>query len=259
MAPASLRHARRGAVFAMLAAVLLANPLYIGLFVDEPRQRSPVGYTAVAVDPASPEDQETIIAQLGDEEILDIDRLRGAEGERYAAPTRAAEVLRQARDRGTTRTTGANVTFTLRRVEANHRYVVFPETGRYYRFAVERRNNTTVVTTTPVNQSDVAQFLVHRDIRRYSSLPEYQRETVRKVIESDRAGYRPYNEEFTELTDALLRKDGTYYVFVQGIHVDDFGITTRDLLTAGLSALGVLSLLAGVLFTALAYREGASE
>lgn len=264
MSALALRRARRGAVLGLLAALLLANPLYVGLFVDAPRTRDPTGYVATPVDPSNASDQQTIIRRLGDEEILDVGTLRAAASDsqetRYRAPGRALSVLRQARENGTARTSHETASFTLHRVIASHRYVTFPhdDPGQYYRVAIEERNGAAVVTARPVDRATVARFLVYRDSRLYASLPTYQRETVDKVLAAEYS-YRPYNEEFEQLTDNLLIKDGTYYLFSTGIHADDFGISTRDLVSFGLSVLGALAFLAALGFTLLAARTDGSD
>lgn len=258
-----LTRARRGAVLALLAALLLANPLYVGLFVDEPESRSPTGYTAVAIDPGNAADQRTVVQAVGGDEVLQVDGLAEANeyspyGDRYRAPGDAAAVLRRARSDGSARTADADAAFTLRRVLANHRFVAATggDARRYYRANLAETGNGVRVTLSPVNRSTVARSVLHGDATLYTSLPRYQRETVDAVLAADESGYRPYNDEFDELTDDVLVKGDTYYVFRAGIHVDDFGPTGRDLLSFGLYALGVLFALVAVVLAALSYRDG---
>ena len=257
-------NAYRGAVLGIVAALLLANPAYVGLVMNEPRERSPTGYTATAITPTNASDQRTVVNRLGEEEVLTIAQLEDANeyspyGPRYEAPGRAADSLRTAVETGTARTTGDDVTFTLRRVGANYRYLRThgdeSDAARYHRFDVARVNGSTVVTTTRVNRSTVAQYLVYKDARLYTALPEYQRETVDEVIAADEYGYRPYNDEFHEITESVVVKDGTYYVFTVGVHVDDFGPSTKTVVSLLLAALGTLALVASIVFTLLATRE----
>lgn len=258
-----LDHARRGAVLAIIAAVLLSNPLYLGLFVEEPAPRSPTGYTASRVDPATPEGQETIIRAVGSDEILDIDHLAevnrySPHGSVYRGANGSAVALRRARENGTTRVENGTVAFTLGRLAASYEFVAFHDDGdvRFYRFTVERTDGTTVVSVTNATRSAVARYILHQDVVLFTSLPEYQRETVTEVIQADRNGYRPSNDEFVQLTDNVVLKGDTFYVFREGIHVDDFGPSTRDLASIVLYALGLLLLLAAVASVLLASRAG---
>jgi hypothetical protein len=258
-----MSRATRGALLAIVAALLLANPIYVGLFVDPPESRSPTGYAATAVDPANAADRGAILAALGDDEVLDVEELAGENeyspyGDRYRAPRRAAELLRRAAEDGTSRTDDADAAFTLRRVGAGYRYAAVGDgdSARFFRFSVGARDGATVVTTREVNRSTVAEYVVYSDARLYSSLPGYQRETVEKVIAADEGGYRPYNDEFHEVTDDLLVRNGTYYVFSAAVHADDFGPSARTLVELLLSLLGIVSLVAAAVLTALSYRGG---
>jgi predicted metallopeptidase len=53
--------ARIAAVLGIFAAALLANPAYVGLAIEEPRERSPTGDTATAIDPANESDQRLVV------------------------------------------------------------------------------------------------------------------------------------------------------------------------------------------------------
>lgn len=255
-------YARGAAVLGILAAVLLANPAYVGLFVDEPRERSPTGYHAVTVNPENRSDQQTIVQHLGSEEILDIDELSEEEsynpyGARYRAPDRAADVLRQARSDGAAATTRDDVAFTLQRLAANQKFVTFHDgdPAQYYRFSVNASGNETVVTLEEVSLSVVSWSVVYHDTRLYSSLPDYQQETMQKVIAAGDSAYRPYNDEFVELTDSLIYRNGTYYLFQTGVHVDDFGPSLQAVVSVVLSGLGILSLFVSVVFTTISFRR----
>ena len=258
--------ARRGAVLAIVAALLLANPLYVDLVVDEPRPRSPTGYTATAVDPTNASDQRTIVTLLGNGEILPVDELAGANeyspyGPKYRAPGRAAALLRRAIENDTARTATDSAAFTLGRVAANYRYVAVGDrdSTRFYRLSVEATERETIVSAAEVNRSTVATFLVYRHARLYGALPGYQRDTVDRVIESGEDGYRPYNDEFHEVTDDLVVKDDTYYLFSASVHVDDFGPTAQTVVTLVLYLLGSASLAAAVFLTARSYRSRDGE
>ena len=259
----SLTRARSGAVLALVGALLLANPLYVGLLVDEPRSRSPTGYVGVPVDPANASDQATVIQRVGGDDVLALDELASANeyspyGDRYRAPAGAADVLRRARTDGSASTDDAEVAFTLRRVLASHRYVAVDdgEVPRYYRATVEESEASVAVTLTSVDRSTVARYVLQRDARLYSALPGYQRETVDAVLAHEGAGYRPYNDEFADLTDDVVVKDGTYYVFRAGVHADDFGPTGREVASLVLSALGALAFLIASVLTGLSFLGG---
>jgi hypothetical protein len=259
----SLTRARRGAVLALVGALLLANPAYLGLVVDEPRSRSPTGYTGTPIDPANASDQRTLLRTVGGDDVLSVDEFAGANeyspyGDTYRAPRAAADALRRAVESGTATTDDPDAAFTLRRALANHRYVATGERDarQYYRADLDDGDDGLTVTVTPVNRSTVARHVLYSDVVLYSGLPEYQRETVDEVVAADELGYRPYNDEFGELTDQVVRKDGTYYVFETAIHADDFGPSTKGLLALLLAALGALSVLAGAALTGLSYRSG---
>lgn len=260
-----LTRARRGAILALLAALLLANPLYVGLLVDEPRERSPTGYRAVAVDPANPSDQQTIVRSLGAEEILDVGELTeegnyNPYGAEYRARDGARAVIQRAQSNGTAVTTREDVAFTLHRIAANRRYVAFGDDPvQYYRLSVDDAGDETVVSLREVNRSTVAWSVVYADTRLYSSLPEYQRDTFERVVDAGEYGYRPYNDEFHELTNTLVYRDGTHYLVQRGIHVDDFGPSTRGVVRALLTLFGMVTFLAAGVLTALAYREADSD
>lgn len=263
-----LSHARRGAVLAILAALLLANPLYLGLFVEEPRPRSPTGYAATAVDPSTPDGQRTIIRALGSDDILDVDSLREANryspyGPRYRGPDGAVRALERARENGSARVSNETVGFTLGRVAASYEFVVFPEDAdgdsdgevTYYRLeAYQAADGSTVVTIDETTREAVARYILHQDAVLYSSLPRYQRESVENVLDAGQSGYRPYNDEFVDLTDNVVVTDDSYYVFSATMHVDDFGPSARDLGGGLLYLLGFLALLVAAVSTWLSIR-----
>lgn len=260
----ALTRARRGAALALVGALLLANPAYLGLVVDEPRSRSPTGYTATAIDPANTSDQQTLLRTVGNDEVLVVDHLTretGGDpyGGEYRAPGAAADVLRRASTEGSATTTDADSTLTLRRLLANHRYVATGDRDarQYYRADLaDDGDGGVTVTLAPVDRATVARHVLYRDVVRYSGLPPYQRETVDEVLAAPRGGYRPYNDQFGELTDDVLLKDGTYYVFETGIHADDFGPSTKGALALLLGVAGALAVLAGAALTGLSYLGG---
>lgn len=255
----ALRDARRGAVFGVLAALLLANPLYVGMLVDQPRSRSPTGYHAQAVDPANASDQQALLVHLGDEAVVDVEALANAReynpyGHRYRAPAKAAALLREARN-GSVRTTDEDVAFTLRRLGASRRFVSVPdgEDDHYFELDVGEANGSTVVGLDPVDRATVARHVFYANARLYGSLPGYQRDTVDDVVAAE-GSYRPYNDEFVHLTDDVVVRNGTAYLFTARVHVDDFGPSTQALVSAALSLLGVLSLLVALVATSRSLR-----
>lgn len=256
--PSTLATHRRGATLAIVAAILLANPLYVGLFVEQPRPRSPTGYAATAVDPSTEDGQDTLIQHLGSDEILEVEFLEESrDAEQYRAPLRAAAVLRRARGNESVRVRDDAVALTLSRLGATSQFVTFhtDDPAAYYRFSVAQENDSVVVRLERATREAVARFIFHQDSIRYASLPGYQRETVDRVLAAGDSGYRPSNDEFVHLTDQVLLKGGTPYVFTERMHVDDFGVTARDLASGLLSALGFVLLLAAVIVTTLADRS----
>jgi hypothetical protein len=255
-------HARRAALLAIVAALLLANPLYVGAVVDEPPSRSPTGYTATAVDPTNASDQRRLIRAVGGDDVVSVAELADANeyqphGDAYRAPGRAATLLRTAAADGAAHTDDADAGFTLHRVGASYRYVAVDGTNgtRYYRVGVGTTGGGTTVTATAVDRATVARGVLYADARLYASLPAYQRETVDAVIAADESGYRPYNDEFVDLTDDVLVKDDAYYVFSAGVHVDDFGPSRQWIVEALLTLLGLVSLVAAAVLTAVSFRR----
>lgn len=248
-------NAYRGALLGILAALLLVNPTYVGVVVDDPESRTPTGYTATEITLTNATDQRALITELGDDEVLDAEQFADANeyspyGDRYRAPAEAAERLRTAAADGTATTDAADVRFTLQRIGANYRYLRLGDgdATRYYRFDVTGESEQVVVAAEAVNRSTVARHVFYRDARQYSSLPGYQRETVDAVVTADDY-YRPTNDEFHEVTRSVVVRDGQPYVFEAAIHVDDFGPSAKSLVSLALSGLGVLALFVSVAFT----------
>lgn len=253
------RSARIGAVLAILAALLLANPMYAGLFTEN-RERQPTGYAAVPVDPSTSDDQRAIVQQLGTDEILHVasmeDGYGSPYGRTYRAPRRAGSLLRQARTAGNASTTAHATSRTLHRIAANYEFVVFEKNDEpsYYRIRIATQSNGTVVSLTPADLSAVAAYVVDSDAILLSSLPSYQRETFRKLKDAGEYGYRPYSDEVHDMTDNLVVQDDTYYLLEERIHVDDFNILPA-LVRLGFTGLGIVLLLGAVLSTAKSFRS----
>ncbi len=253
-------NAYRGALLGVLAALLLVNPAYVGLAVDDPEPRSSRGYTATEVDPTNVTDQRLLVRRFGDSAVLSVDEFADANeyspyGPRYRTPRESAALLRTATEEGTTGTDSDRVAFTLERVGASHRFLrVGDDPAQYYRFDVTTEDERTLVTTEAVNRWTVARHVFHANARLYSSLPGYQRETVDAVVAAEDY-YRPTNDEFHEVTESVVVDGERYYVFSASVSVDDFGPSTRGLVSLVLSGLGALALLGSVAFTLEATRQ----
>ena len=251
--------ARRAAILALLASLLLANPLYVGLFFEEPRHRSPTGYSTKVIDPTIGPDAKVVIRELGDDEVLYVETLLdrsdyNREGSQYEAPMETAVLLQEAQVNTSVTTDREDVSFTLHRLDANFQFAAFDSADgtQFSRFEVEERNGSTVVTTHTASRSAVAEYIVYDDARLYSALPGDEQRVVDKVISAEDYGYRPYeDEDFGHLIDDLVVKNGTYYVFVDAIHVDDFGFDVRTVASFLLYASGLVLFLIAAVLTAL--------
>ncbi|MUV61318.1 hypothetical protein [Halobacterium sp. CBA1126] len=254
--------ARRAAVLALLAAVLLVNPVYVPHLVDAEESASGTTYDASAVDLANAGDRERLVYAVGQDDVVDVNDLAEANehavyGDEYRVPEAAAGVLERATENGTASTSDADASFTLRRVAANHEFaVVGDDSQRYYRIDAAASGNETSVTATEATREAVARYLVHHDAVLYASLPEHQRAAVDAVVEAGDTGYMPESgERLWELTDSVVVRDDTYYVVQPSGVADDFGPSPRGFARLALNAVGALAFLAALVLTVLAYRR----
>jgi hypothetical protein len=265
--------ARRGAVLALVAVVLLANPIYVPHLVDEDESQSGTSYGAFPVDPGNASDQRRIERAVGDDDVVDVAALADANeqavyGDEYAAPEAAAAALERAIETGNASTSDADAAFTLRRVAAVHEFALADADARtYYRIDAGPAGNATgdeaaaaTVTAERASRGAVADFLVHRDAVLYASLPESQRAAVEEAIAAGDRGYLPEDSEaLWGLTDDIVVRDDTYYVVEPVAAVDDFGPSTRRLASLLLSGLGALAAVAALVLTARSYRTARAE
>lgn len=244
----AVSRARRATVLALIGGLLVANPLYVGLFVDESRSRVPTGYTSQVVDPTITPEAAMVIDRLGHDEVLPVSWFgerptMGPLDYRYEEAEAAADVLREAIENGQATTDSEAVGFTLSRLDAHFQFVSSHdgETPAYHRFEVASRNGTTVVTAAETTETAVARYIVHDDARRYPALSQSQQRAIDQILEADDYGYRPYQDAgFEEIHDAVIVKDGTYYVFAESVHVDDFNFGGPALIGGVLTLVGLL-------------------
>jgi hypothetical protein len=262
--------ARRAAVLALVAVVLLSNSLYVGALVGHSTSEShaSTAYTATAVDPANASHHDNIVRAVGQDDVVDVDELGAANDyTRYADEYRSAEaaaaVIRRAIESGgAANTSDPDTAFTLQRLAARHRYAVTNRSTAptYYRIDAAAADGVTSVTAEEVSSGTVAEYLVYRDARLYSGLPERQRDAVDETVSAGEHGYRPVEAEYLRnVADRVLVRDGTYYVFSVAGHADDFGFSARGVASLVLSALGTFAFLAAVLLTALSYARARRE
>ncbi|MCG1004366.1 MULTISPECIES: hypothetical protein [Halobacterium] len=250
--------ARRAAVLALLAAVLLVNPLYVPHLADDGDSRSANVYSTTAVDPADASGQATIIRALGDDGVVETTSLTGeyaAQSDEYRASSPAAVVLERAIESGNASTNDTDTAFTLHRIAANHRYVVTDRDAAppYYRIGVNATDNTTTVSATAVDRETVARHLVHRDAVLYTSLSDRQRDAFDATV-ADPQGHRPAETGLLDdLTGRVVVKDGTYYVLRHEGHVDSISLSPGGGLTFLLYGLGMFAFLAAFLLTVRSY------
>lgn len=253
----AVSRARRATVLALVGGLLVANPLYLGFFVEEPRPRSPTGYTANVIDPTITPEAPLVIDRLGEDEVLDLSRLQDDStleptGTTYEEGAAAASAIRAAVENGTTTTDQDAVAVTLNRLDAHFEFVATDSGGTptYHRFEVEKSDERTIVTAGNASKTAVARYIVSDDMRRYSALSPSQQAAVDKVLEAGDYGYRPYQDAgFDSIRDNVIVKDGTYYVFAERIHADDFIFSGRFLVGGILSVLGVVLMLIAVVVT----------
>ncbi|MGB9964477.1 hypothetical protein [Halobacterium hubeiense] len=249
--------ARDAAVLALVAAVLLANPLYVPVLPADDSRSANV-YSATTVDPAQASDHATIVRAVGEDDVVELaaltDEHAGHAGE-YRRPVAAAVLLERAIEAGNATASDAETAFTLHRVTANYRYAVtdFGAGPRYYHIKATASDGTTTVSAAAVDGETVAQHLIHRDAVRYSSLPERQRAAVDAVL-ADPDSHRPAHAGvFGDLTERVVAKDESYHVLEHEGHVDSIGGSPFGGPSVLLTGLGALAFLAALVLTVRSY------
>lgn len=252
---------RYAALLAVLAVVLVANPMYVGLgFSGGGESRSPTAYTATPVDPTNESNHDLLVFAVGDDDVVDVDEFANANeyaphGDEYRAPADAAAVLEDAVESGSAATSDADAAFTLRRVVAAHRYAAAGDDPRsYYRLDASTDGDAVTVTAANASRTELVDYLVHRDAVLYTGLPEHQRDAVDAAIDAGSLEYRPVQDDhLAALTDDVVVRDDAYYVVREAGHVDSFGPSMRDLVSLALTGLGWLAFLAAVVLLASSY------
>lgn len=248
-------HAQRGAILGILAALLLANPLYMSFLFADGSERSDMVYRAEEITLSNSTDRDILITRLGDEEVLEyqkFERLRYTSSERFARPQRIAKLLRDARSGNTLSIDHPTVRSDFRYIKFNYRYVRFEE-DQLYRLNITQSDSTTLLRLAQVDETTVATYLAVKDRLLYDGLSSRQQEVVDNIIHHGDA-YQPLEIEARPPTERLIWKDGTYYL-IYGSD-DGFSINTLPfLVSVGLSVLGAVALLGAVGFTTLSFRS----
>lgn len=250
-------HARRGAVLALLAVVLVANPLYVPhVTSDPPEADGGAVYEVHAVDPANSSDHETIYRTVGEERVLSVPEFVVNDHD-YDEPGPAGSVLYRALDDGSATATDPGVSRTLYRAVGSHQFVANESGGSaaFYRVTLTAADNGSAaveVTAERVDRATVIRTVLYADAERYESLFDYEQETVSEAIASGHGSAT----DLGDLTRGAVVRNDTAYVFEHAGHVDHFGFSTRGVVGLVLSALSVPVFLAALAFTALAYWRG---
>jgi len=250
-------HARRGAVLALLAVVLVANPLYVPhVTPDPPESDGGTQYRVHAVDPGNASDHEQIYGAVGDDRVLTVSEFATSDYD-YGEPGPAAAVLHEALDDGSATATDPVVARTLYRAVGDSE-VVANETGvdaAFYRVsltAAGEDGDAVDVAAEPVGRETAMRTMLYADAELYESLFEPQQQVVDEAIE---AGHGAATD-FGDLTRGAVVRNDTAYVFEHAGHVDSFRFATRGVLGLVLSALSVPVFLAALVLTALSFRRG---
>lgn len=250
-------HARRGAVLALLAVVLVANPLYVPHVTPEPSESgSGTVYDVHAVDPGNPDDHELVYRTVGEERVLAVPEFVENDYD-YDEPGPAAGVLYRALDDGSATATDPGVSRTLYNAVGGHQFVA-NGTGldaAFYRVtltAADDGSEAVDVTAERVDRATVLRAVLYADAERYESLFDREQEIVDDAIEDGHGD----GSDLGDLTRGTLLRNDTAYVFEHMGHVDSFGFSTRGVVGLALSALSVPVFLAALAFTALAFRRG---
>lgn len=250
-------HARRGAVLALLAVVLVANPLYVPhVTPDPPESDGGTQYEVHAVDPGNPDDDELVYRTVGEERVLSVPEFVENDYD-YDEPGPAASVLYRALDDGSATATDPAVSRTLYRAVGGHQFVA-NETGldaAFYRVtltAAANESDAIDVTAERVDRATVLRAVLYADAERYESLFDREQAIVDDAIEDGHCDAT----DLGDLTRGAVVRNDTAYVFEHAGHVDSFGFSTRGVVGFVLSALSVPVFLAALAFTALAFWRG---
>jgi hypothetical protein len=238
---------RAAVVLFVVGLVLIPGPAYaIGLDrLDGPdRHRRSAGYVAVPIDVSN----DTLLTERYGNELSfqPQDMQYRHVAERYRQPNVTRDVLERAIRTGTARSVDPAVGVDLRRVERNHSFLT-PSFDRFFAYDVSGRGNTTTVTTTLANDSDVAAVVRRELVSEYSQLSPAERETFRKVRDATRSeerhDYRPWSDEPVP-ERPIVERDETHYAVEVRSHTDDFGFPDGFLLGVAGSAVGIVAIVA---------------
>lgn len=249
-------HARRGAVLALLAVVLVANPLYVPHVTPDPSESDGGAvYEVHAVDPGNPDDRERIYRTVGDDGVLAVPEF--VENDRdYDEPGPAVSVLYRALDDGSATASDPGVSRTLYNAVGGHQFVA-NETGldaAFYRVtltAADDGREAVDVTAERVDRATVLRTVLYADAERYEALFDHEQEVVDEAIASGHCTAT----DLGDLTRGAVVRDDTAYVFEHAGHVDSFRFATRSVVGFVLSALSVPVFLVALAFTALSFRR----
>ncbi len=253
----------------VLGVLCLPAPMYLGWAAQQtaPPPRTSQVYAAESVDPGTDSGRELVVERHVSTVAFSIHRVseRYSHGE-YRSPNATRRTLERAMQTGRATADDPAVRADLRSVARNTTFVydAYDESGRerYHRLRV--RENGSVVETTSVSRSRVANVTVERGAVRYDRLSNAERLTVDRILAnstSEYSGYRPRTDAaFADRLPALVEKDGTLYsIYVTG-HVDDFGPGFSGFVVGiGVAGVGLLLLLAGVVVYVVDWWRGSGE
>jgi hypothetical protein len=239
--------------------LLLPGPVYAGFVDSLPPDRGPDGYGAERVDLDNPDTRTRLAETFGREVTVLLSHVTDSPPDRYRAPNRTGAVLERAyRGGGPVRITDDAVRRDVASIAANASFVRPDGDHDPRRLVLDRSGDALLVTTRETDASAVFRAVRDEVVVDYASLPPAERVTVDRVLNttgSERAYYRPYENEPHPPFPAIVEKGGEHYLVRSTVVVDDFG---PDGLFAGLLAtgLGLVSLLAGGTLTFVGPRHG---
>ncbi|WP_435096471.1 hypothetical protein [Halarchaeum sp. P4] len=232
------RLSKLGVALLLVAAVLAANPLYVGALTGP--ERVPTGYEATAMNATNPTDRTLLVNAYGRDVVLDADAVGHAYTDYdYRAPAATHDAIQRALRDGTATTTNASVAMDLRALDARYAYLEGAEGGPYYAMTVTGNESATTLRLDERNGTRVARAVLDNETVAWSSLSAAQRATVDEILASD-GYYRPYRGEAVPETPLLVERNDTVYGVRATVSVDGSPVFGTSVALWGCAALALL-------------------
>lgn len=231
----------------VVGLLLVPGPAYAVALDDlggEDRYRSSAGYQAERIDASN----DTLLTERYAIRLSfqpDDMQWRHVRAD-YRAPNQTRDVLDAAMQNGSASTTNASVTADLRAIERNYTLLTH-EFDTYHAFSVDAAGETTTVTTSEANASEIGEMVRERLVVSYANMTAEERATFQKIrnatVSEGEYDYRPWRDEPLPPEPVVERND-TYYAVRHTSSTDDFGFPDGFFLGFVASGVGVLCLLA---------------